>query len=255
MSWMWKDQVTKEEVREALLTCNNTSEVIHKLFTVNGLAKDLERGTKISTLYRLIKKYGLEAEREIFNTRSKKSRGSLRPNEEIFVENSPVDIATVKRLLSERALMDYVCAIEQCPTRQMEGFWVGQVLALDLDHINGNNKDNRLENLRFLCKNCHGQTDTYCGKNKAKNNKEKSVRLCGECNVNLKSTARNKRCKECTNKARKSYGIYIMTKEAFQELINNYSLKDIKEIYNISSDKLRSRAKELGVELKPKGYW
>ena len=38
-------------------------------------------------------------------------------------------------------------------------------MALELDHINGINNDNRLENLRWLCPNCHAITDTYAGKN------------------------------------------------------------------------------------------
>ena len=37
---------------------------------------------------------------------------------------------------------------------------------MELDHINGVNNDNRLENLRFLCPNCHSQTSTYGSKNK-----------------------------------------------------------------------------------------
>lgn len=39
--------------------------------------------------------------------------------------------------------------------------WCGQKLTLQIDHINGNNKDHRLENLRYLCPNCHTQTDTF----------------------------------------------------------------------------------------------
>lgn len=38
-------------------------------------------------------------------------------------------------------------------------------LTLQLDHINRVNNDHRLTNLRFLCPNCHSQTDTYAGKN------------------------------------------------------------------------------------------
>ena len=44
--------------------------------------------------------------------------------------------------------------------------WRGARLPLHLDHINGDHTDNRLENLRILCPNCHAQTDTWCGRNR-----------------------------------------------------------------------------------------
>jgi hypothetical protein len=44
--------------------------------------------------------------------------------------------------------------------------WRGKPTPIELDHINGNNRDNRLENLRLLCPNCHAQTPTYRGRNK-----------------------------------------------------------------------------------------
>jgi hypothetical protein len=42
--------------------------------------------------------------------------------------------------------------------------WQGKKISLHLDHINGNNSDHRLENLRILCPNCHSQTPTYSQK-------------------------------------------------------------------------------------------
>ena len=43
--------------------------------------------------------------------------------------------------------------------------WLGIPAPLELDHIDGNRHNHKLDNIRLLCPNCHAQTDTYRGKN------------------------------------------------------------------------------------------
>ena len=82
-------------------------------------------------------------------------------NEEVFVENSAYARHLIKRRLIKQKLIEYKCC--ECGN---EGVWMGKPLSLQLDHKNGIANDNRLQNLRFICANCHSQTDTWCGKNK-----------------------------------------------------------------------------------------
>ena len=80
--------------------------------------------------------------------------------EDILVANSSyANISSLKKRLLNETDIEYKCAICGIST------WLDQPLALHLDHINGINNDHRIENLRFLCPNCHSQTDTYAGKN------------------------------------------------------------------------------------------
>lgn len=64
----------------------------------------------------------------------------------------------IKLQIYENSLLPLCCA--ECGITE----WQGKTLSLHLDHINGVNNDNRLENLRLLCPNCHSLTETYCGK-------------------------------------------------------------------------------------------
>ena len=82
------------------------------------------------------------------------------PLSEILVEHSTYSNAVhLKRRLISSGLMVATCY--ECGITE----WRGRRLALHLDHINGIGDDQRLENLRLLCPNCHSQTETYCGRN------------------------------------------------------------------------------------------
>jgi Zn finger protein HypA/HybF involved in hydrogenase expression len=83
------------------------------------------------------------------------------PMSDILVENSSYARHNLKRRLLQENLLEYRCS---CCSNT--GEYNSSPLVLQLDHINGVNDDHRLENLRFLCPNCHSQQDTYAAKNR-----------------------------------------------------------------------------------------
>lgn len=83
--------------------------------------------------------------------------------QDILRENCKHQRTVLRRYIIKNNLIPYKCAICGCTE------WQGKTLSLELDHINGINNDNRLENLRFLCPNCHSQTSTYGSRNQQLN--------------------------------------------------------------------------------------
>lgn len=74
------------------------------------------------------------------------------PDEELFTSDSTFQTNHRRRFLK---LVEYKCVI--CGISD----WLGKALTLQVDHIDGNNRNNLLSNLRLLCPNCHAQTDTW----------------------------------------------------------------------------------------------
>jgi hypothetical protein len=87
-------------------------------------------------------------------------------DEEVFVKNSTYARHNLKRRIIKENKIEYKCA---CCGIGPE--WLGKPMPLILDHVNGINNDNRIENLRFVCSNCDSQLETY----KSRNIKKKGV--------------------------------------------------------------------------------
>jgi 5-methylcytosine-specific restriction endonuclease McrA len=88
-------------------------------------------------------------------------------NEDVFIENSSYARHLIKKRIIEHKLIEY-----KCKCCGLTDIWNNKKISLQLDHINGVNDDHRLQNLRFLCPNCHSQQDTYASKNRKNPNRK-----------------------------------------------------------------------------------
>lgn len=144
-------QVTDEEFCNIVAEANSYSDCLRSL----GLSTS--GGSSTDVLKRRIRE--LSCDISHFGNKT----NARYPLEDILVEHSSyANISRLKIRLIREGYLDYKCAC--CGIDS----WLGKPFSLHLDHINGINDDHRIENLRFLCPNCHSQTDTYSGKNKSK---------------------------------------------------------------------------------------
>lgn len=116
----------------------------------------------------------------------------------MFAENSRVKRSIVRKYIISENLIPYKCAF--CGN---DGHWNGKEMALELDHINGIPNDHRLENLRFLCPNCHATTETYCkpkdkGITKEERQLLRKTKSCPECGKPILPTSTM--CLKCQRK-------------------------------------------------------
>jgi len=122
--------------------------------SINHIREKTGRGYKI--LSRLLKQSGVSYDKE--KIRANKERME-RDTPNIFVKNSNATNSSVKRIIVVYNLLPHTECWE-CGLSE----WLKGKLVLELDHIDGDNKNNEISNLRFLCPNCHSQTKTYRGK-------------------------------------------------------------------------------------------
>ena len=106
-------------------------------------------------------------------------------NNEIFINGSDYSRQNTKKRIIDDNLIEYKCS--KCGN---DGTWMGMKLSLQLEHKNGINNDNRLDNLCFLCPNCHSQTSTFSGKSRKK---------YYYCNCGSVISKSSKNCNKCSS--------------------------------------------------------
>lgn len=159
--------------------------------------------------------------------------------DEVFVENATVSQNTLRRNYTKLGY-PYVCAI--CG---QEAEWNGKPLTLILDHINGHNKDNRLENLRWVCPNCNQQLDTTGSRNIQREPEKKYY--CVVCGKEISKGATM--CIACNNAKRNTVPLDEMpvTREELKDLIRNNSFVALGKKFGVTDNAVRKWCDKFGL--------
>ena len=122
-----------------------------------------EAGGTYAMLHKRIRRQGLDTSHFLGMGAGKGKTGRQKPVEEYLVENCySIHSTSLKKKLFKSGLKEEYC--ECCGITE----WLGLPAPLQLDHVSGDNTDNRIENLRILCAMCHALTPTHSGKNRFK---------------------------------------------------------------------------------------
>ncbi|MEU5435649.1 HNH endonuclease signature motif containing protein [Streptomyces sp. NPDC020719] len=148
---------TREVLTPVVAASTNMSEVLRHL----GLEVVGGHHTHIS---RRIKALGIDTAHFRAPSRRGEPRRPRTP-ETLLVRQPP---AHARRIQGDRLrwAMAVLGVPERCALCGTEPIWRGRPLPLEVDHIDGDWRDNRIENLRLLCPNCHSTTDGYRGRGK-----------------------------------------------------------------------------------------
>ena len=151
-----KDKYKKENLSKIVKDSKTYKECLITLNITNF-------GSSYNTLKKYIKEYDLDTSH--FLTKDEMllnlNFNNSKHLDEILVENSTYTNRTsLKNKLYKEGLKKRKC--EMCGQGEE---WIGKTISLILDHKNGINNDNRIENLRIVCPNCNATLDTHCRKN------------------------------------------------------------------------------------------
>jgi transposase-like protein len=178
-SIFWK--ISREELVKVVANSNSLSDIVRSFNLVVA-------GSHYKTLKKRLQEDNIDFSHiklGLGNNKGRRFCSTAKPLQEIMIKNSNYNRGNLKKRLLSGNILENRCYI--CCQKEI---WNGKKLIMVLDHINGINNDNRLENLRMLCPNCNSQQETFCGKNlKIKKYK------CIKCKKDINT--KRKYCDEC----------------------------------------------------------
>jgi 5-methylcytosine-specific restriction endonuclease McrA len=140
---------TRKKLAEAVLKSTSVQDVARII-----LGKPVG-GNQHQHIKKMIRKFEIDSSHFLGqgHNRGKISNKRKSPKQ-IFIVGQRQKSFLLRRALIESGV-EYKCTV--CGINK----WREDLLNLEIDHVDGNSTDNRIENLRFLCPNCHSQTATF----------------------------------------------------------------------------------------------
>lgn len=217
--------ISKEEFQQ-LVSKSSTIADILRYFGMNN------KGGNHHTIKRRAKYENIDLSHIALGKGSNKGKrfAPRKTDSEYFCTNSTTNRGSIKGRIIRNNLIPYECA--DCGLKDI---WNNKKISLQLEHKNGISNDNRLENLCFLCPNCHSQTDTYAGKRFKKPKPPKKDR---------RAPRHNRR------------KVDRPSKEELEQLIRSIPMTSIAKKYGVSDNSVRKWIKSYGIQLtNMRGYW
>lgn len=189
------------------------------------------------------------------------------PDDEYYVKGDIFRGNHLARRVRRDNKIEYCCS--WCDVKDM---WNGKEIVLHLDHIDGDNCNNDIENLRWLCPNCHSQTDTYTNRNgsievvkqksvfgpllEAKGLEKHDVSNCLYCNTSFfnSSNSSNKYCNQQCYRKHLSEKSNRPSKEELYDMLLNSSFVSIGRRFNVTDNTIRNWCKAYDIPHKAKYY-
>ena len=213
----------RDKLKEAIDKTNSTSEALVYLGLRNA-------GGNFQTFHKYCALYGL-TEKDSISVKIRSLRKFKPSNlEDILKENSTTQSSKLRpRLLAEGLLKN------ECYECKLGPRWNGKELSLQLDHMNGIHSDNRIENLRILCPNCHTQTNNFGSKNASF---EKKTYQCEDCGGKRVKGSKSNLCYTCSSKKRRKV-LNRPSREEIQEQVDKLGYLGTARIYGVSDNAIR----------------
>lgn len=218
---------TKEEIENIVKECYSIADVCRMIGW-----KPI--GGNYRVVHRYIDDYNIDIShfKEKSNFDVNKNNTIEKPCEYYFNNNVEIKSKTFLKKLIKEGYKEHKC--ENCNNTE----WMGDMIPLELHHIDGNHRNNKLENLQFLCPNCHAKTDNFRGKKNKKHH-------CKKCGAPITSDSESGYCFKCYPRNKKNE----WDKETLVKDITELgSYLAVSKKYNVSDKTIKKWCEKFGIK-------